>query len=138
MLYGLAYTAACALLGLLARWGVLSAAEVELLALRHEARTLRRTGGRGAWRPADRLVLAALSRRLPRRGWCQLTAVSAPGLCGQDAPRSGVTIRRSSSGSDTRLVIGDQPAAGERPSVGSGHACAVAGTSWWSSRWARR
>src|SRR6266545_68527 len=67
MLYALAYAAARALLGLLVRGGRLSAADVELLALRHEARTLRRAGGRGAWRPADRLLLAALSRCLPGR-----------------------------------------------------------------------
>src|SRR6266545_7384104 len=69
MLYALAYAAARALLGLLVRSGRLSAADVELLALRHEARTLRRAGHRGAWRPADRLLLAALSRCLPARDW---------------------------------------------------------------------
>src|SRR6266511_5854808 len=69
MLYALAYAAARALLGLLVRGGRLSAADVELLALRHEARALRRAGGRGVWRPADRLLLAALSRSLPGRDW---------------------------------------------------------------------
>src|SRR6266508_2263799 len=69
MLDALAYAAARALLGLLARWGWLSASDVELLALRHEARTLRRAGRRGAWRLGDRLVLAALSRCLPGRDW---------------------------------------------------------------------
>ena len=69
MLYALAYAAARALLGLLVRGGWLSASDVELLALRHEARTLRRAGGRGARRPADRPVLAALSRCLPGRDW---------------------------------------------------------------------
>src|SRR6266508_5768114 len=67
MLYALAYAAARALLGLLVRWGRLSAGDVELLALRHEQRSLRRTGRRGDWRPADRLVLAALSRCLRGR-----------------------------------------------------------------------
>jgi hypothetical protein len=57
MLYGLADAAAGALLGLLARWGALSAADVELLALRHAARALRRArrvaprGPAGARRP---------------------------------------------------------------------------------------
>jgi hypothetical protein len=69
LLYSLAYAAARALLGVLARWGRLSVTDVELLVLRHEARTLRRFGGRDAWGPADRLVLAAPSRRLPRRDW---------------------------------------------------------------------
>src|SRR5215216_3264981 len=67
MLYALAYAVVCALLGLLVRRGWLSAGDVELPALRHEQRRLRRTGRRVAWRAADRLVLAALSRCLPGR-----------------------------------------------------------------------
>src|SRR5262245_44414123 len=42
------------------------ARDVELLALRHEVRVLRRQIKRGAWRPSDRFVLSGLSRRLPR------------------------------------------------------------------------
>src|SRR5688500_8462608 len=45
-----------------------TARDLELLALRHEVRVLRRTN-RSAWRPGDRLVLAALSRCLPRASW---------------------------------------------------------------------
>ena len=41
---------------------------MELLALRHEVRVLRRTT-RPARRPGDRLFLAALSRCLPRAAW---------------------------------------------------------------------
>jgi len=69
MLYGIVYPAARALLGLLVRGGHLSVADIELLLLRHAARVARRARGRGAWRPADRLVLAALSRCLPARDW---------------------------------------------------------------------
>jgi len=69
MLYGIVYAAARALLGLLVRGGHLAVADIELLLLQHEARVARRASGRGAWRPADRLVLAALSRCLPRRDW---------------------------------------------------------------------
>jgi hypothetical protein len=43
--------------------------DVELLALRHEVRVLRRQVKRTAWQPGDRLVLALLSRRRPRAAW---------------------------------------------------------------------
>jgi putative transposase len=46
-----------------------AARDLELLALRHAVRVLRRRTKRIAWRPGDRLVLAALSRCLPRAGW---------------------------------------------------------------------
>ena len=46
-----------------------AARDLELLALRHEVRVLRRRTKHIAWRPGDRLVLAALSRRLPRANW---------------------------------------------------------------------
>ncbi|HEY7066798.1 MAG TPA: hypothetical protein VII06_35355 [Chloroflexota bacterium] len=45
-----------------------TARDLELLALRHEVRVLRRTK-RITWRPGDRLVLTALSRYLPRARW---------------------------------------------------------------------
>src|ERR687893_1430914 len=70
MLLAFAYRVVCVVLGLiLTRGRAVSAAEIELLVLRHERRVLRRRVGGAAWRPGDRLWLAALSRCLPRRAW---------------------------------------------------------------------
>src|SRR5215475_6173180 len=41
---------------------------VEVLALRHQLRLLERKVGKPAWQPADRILLAGLSRLLPKSG----------------------------------------------------------------------
>jgi putative transposase len=43
--------------------------DLEILVLRHELSILRRRGKRPRFSPGDRLLLAALSRRLPRSSW---------------------------------------------------------------------
>ena len=44
----------------------------EVLALRHQLRVLERKVGKPRWQPADRLLLANLSRLMPRSRWSSL------------------------------------------------------------------
>ena len=70
MLVSFVYLVACrlfALVLLLARSD--RSKELELLVLRHELSILRRRAPRPQLTESDRLVLAALSRVLPRRAW---------------------------------------------------------------------
>jgi putative transposase len=55
------------------------AKNVELLVLRHEVALLRRQVTRPALRPADRMLLAACSRLLPRARWGAF--IITPGTC---------------------------------------------------------
>jgi hypothetical protein len=64
------YTIVCMLLDLAVRCPTSARAQaIELLVLRHEVRVPRRPVERTGWRPGDRLLLAALSRCVPRREW---------------------------------------------------------------------
>jgi hypothetical protein len=70
LLLSVVYALVCLLADVMLLWcRPARARDVELLALRHEARVLRRQIKRTAWQPGDRFVLAALSRRLPRTAW---------------------------------------------------------------------
>jgi putative transposase len=44
----------------------------EVLALRHQLRVLERKLGKPRWQPGDRVVLAVLSRLLPKSAWSAL------------------------------------------------------------------
>jgi len=54
---------------LLIRRGSDQSLRLEVLALRHQLRVLERQVGRPRWQTSDRLLLAALSRHLPRPDW---------------------------------------------------------------------
>src|SRR5256886_16954752 len=64
------------MLAQLARDG--GAKDVELLVLRHQVAVLRRQVHRPDLEPADRVVLAALSRLLPRPRWAAFFVPPAP------------------------------------------------------------
>ncbi len=71
MLSKLAYLTLCRsiqLLTLLARGD--TAKDLEILVLRHQLTVLRRQVPRPKLQPADRALLAAVSRVLPRARWC--------------------------------------------------------------------
>lgn len=73
MVMSFLYGALLRILGLIvARARGDSANEVELLLLRHELAVLRRQVARPRFRPADRALLAALARFLPRERWFAL------------------------------------------------------------------
>jgi putative transposase len=70
VLLSLLYTVVCVLFDFVVLRPMSARAQaIELLALRHEVRVLRRHVKRTGWRPGDRQLLTALSRCLPRREW---------------------------------------------------------------------
>jgi putative transposase len=73
MLFNLAHALICFLADLfLVRMHADAQLRAEVLALRHQLRVLERKLGKPRWQPGDRIVLAALSRFLPRSAWSAL------------------------------------------------------------------
>jgi putative transposase len=81
--------------------------EVEILVLRHQLAVLRRQVGKVRTEPADRAVLALLSRLLSRARW--------PAFFARHRQRSCADIRMWFDGSGlTRVIaVGELPVAGE-------------------------
>jgi putative transposase len=83
-----------------------AAKELEILVLRHQLRVLRRQRSRPRLEPADRALLAAISRVLPRSRWSCFfgrpeTLLLAPTLGGRRLDLVGA--RKSAVGSELRL-----------------------------------
>jgi transposase InsO family protein len=78
MLFALLYLGLCRVLAFLVRWRRCGTDEVELAVLRHQVRVLeRQVHGRVRYRQADRALLAALSRLLPRERWAAFLVTPA-------------------------------------------------------------
>jgi hypothetical protein len=94
------------------------AKDLEILVLRHQLRVLRRTAGPPKLRVADRVLLAAVSRVLPRERWVDFLVTPATLLrWHRELVRRKWTYRRSAWGSETRIrsrrgtvVLVDEPA----------------------------
>ncbi len=73
MLASLLYSLTCLLLDVVATSrGDQSGLQAEVLALRRQVQVLERQIKRVRWSPGDRLIIAALGRRLPRSAWAGL------------------------------------------------------------------
>ena len=79
MLISLLYAVVCRLLELIVLFARRERAkELEILVLRHELSILRRQVRQPRFEPHDRLLLAALSRVLPRRSWKSFVVLPEP------------------------------------------------------------
>ena len=106
MAFTLCYLCLCRILGLLrSSLRTETDKDIEIIVLRHRVRILeRQLNARSAHRPADRAILAALSRLLPRCRWRSflVTPRDAPSLAPRDSERSSLSWWRSMSLIETR------------------------------------
>ena len=88
-----------------------AAKDVEILVLRHQLAVLRRQIERPALEPADRVLLAALSRFLPRRRWNAFIVTPGNGVA--VAPRiARQEVDLSAPEAGTTTGVGRDPPAG--------------------------
>jgi hypothetical protein len=101
---------------LLAQTPTARAQAVELLALRHEVRVPRRQVRRTHLRAADRLLLAALSRRVPRAAWPASPCGRRTSCAGDRAPSAScpAPVGDSSAVSSASSTTSRRPALGDR------------------------
>jgi hypothetical protein len=111
-LWAFVYVALRDVLGLVVLLGRSDAAkEIELLGLRHEVGVLRRHIGRTRYEPADRALLAALSRLFPRSSWHRFRVrPQTPGTAGWwhgagPIRIAGPVARRSTVDEETTALV---------------------------------
>jgi hypothetical protein len=79
--------------------------ELEILVLRHELAILRRQPRRAPFRPADRAVLAAFARSLPRSAWTGLSVRPARSCAGTASWSAGAGRTRTHVRGDRRSIV---------------------------------
>jgi hypothetical protein len=90
--------------------------DIEIMVLHHQVRILeRQLNARVAYRPADRAILAAFSRLLPRRRWRSFSSRQRRSFAGTESSRGA-----NGGAGDPRLALVGRPLAMSSSSSSSG------------------